>query len=106
MGAAYLRVPEIALEREEAKALAQAIAEVSKHYKIPGVSPEHASIASLVFVIFVTYGKRVPAILARRSGVAPAPAPAAPFVTPSSDGSPPVSPVPADPWFTPTAPIQ
>jgi len=65
MAAAYFRTPEIALEKEEARAIAEALAEVNRHYKIPGINPAHASIVSLLFVVTVTYGKRIPAIMSR-----------------------------------------
>jgi len=67
MLAAYTKTPALELEKGEAKAMAEAIANVSKHYKIPGMSPEHAAIAQLCFVVAVTYGKRVPLIMAGRS---------------------------------------
>lgn len=68
MGAAFFAVPELALENGEAKALAEAIAEVNRHYHIPGLRPDHAAVVSLAVVVFVTYGKRVPVILARQRG--------------------------------------
>jgi hypothetical protein len=59
MGATFFGIPELELEDKEAKALASAIGEVSKHYAIPGIRDDHAAIAGLLFVLFVTYGKRV-----------------------------------------------
>jgi hypothetical protein len=69
MGAAFFAVPELALDPAEAHAIAGAISEVNKYYKIPGIRPDHAAIASLIIVLSVTYGKRVPVILAKRKGV-------------------------------------
>jgi hypothetical protein len=63
MAASYFQQPALALEKSEAKAIAEALAEVSKHYSIPGLDPKHAAIMSLALVIAVTYGKRVPFIL-------------------------------------------
>jgi hypothetical protein len=59
MGATFFGIPELELKDKEAKALASAIGEVSKHYAIPGIRDDHAAIAGLLFVLFVTYGKRV-----------------------------------------------
>jgi hypothetical protein len=67
MGAAYFRVPELALEKEEARALAEAIANVQKHYKIPGLREDHAAIAQLCVVLAITEGKRLPYLMAAKS---------------------------------------
>jgi len=97
MGAAFFAIPDLALEKNEAKALAEAIAEVSKYYSIPGLNPAHAAIVSLLLVVVTTYGKRIPAILRGARG--------APPVSPASmngvDHEP--APVNAEPWFTPGA---
>jgi len=95
MLAAYTHVPEMALEKDEARAMAEAIANVSKHYKIPGMSPEHAALAQLGFILAVTYGKRIPNVMARRkNGARPASATVARPVS-----SPETPPTP-EPWFS------
>ena len=63
MAAAYFSIPELQLEKDEAKSIAEALAEVNRHYSIPGINPAHASIASLAFILALTYGKRVPYIM-------------------------------------------
>lgn len=65
MMAAFFQVPELALEKDEARAMAEALAEVNRHYKIPGLNPAHAAIISACFVIGGTYAKRIPAVMSR-----------------------------------------
>jgi hypothetical protein len=92
MGAAFFAIPELELQKDEARAIADALVEVNKHYPIPGIDPKHAAIATLVFVLVVTYGKRVPAIIARsKNGAKP---------TPREGNVVPMNPpVEAKPWF-------
>lgn len=59
MGAAFFSAPEWELQENEAKSLAAAIAEVEKHYKIPGMSEEHAAILGLVLVAGSIYAPRI-----------------------------------------------
>lgn len=104
MAAAYFRIPELALEKEEAKAVAEAIAEVNRHYAIPGINPAHASIASLIFIVTVTYAKRVPYVMARR-GNQDREGPAALSTEPPRTPAPPDAPTPsASDWFA--APVD
>ena len=59
MAAAFFATPELVLENNEARVIAEALGEVNKHYKIPGLRPDHASVASLIIVLLTIYGKRV-----------------------------------------------
>lgn len=81
MAASYFKQPALALEVGEAKAIAQALAEVSKYYNVPGLNPKHAAILSLALVLMVTYGKRVPYLLDGRKQ-----RPSAAPVTPPGQG--------------------
>jgi methylase of polypeptide subunit release factors len=47
MIAAVSASPEWALEEDEAKALAERIAEVNRHYPMPVINPAHASLIAL-----------------------------------------------------------
>jgi len=100
MGAAFFAIPDLALEKNEAKALAEAIAEVSKYYSIPGLNPAHAAVVSLLLVVVTTYGKRIPAIL--RGPVAARQA-EHPQAGNGVDHSPPVPEPVMEPWFAPGA---
>ncbi len=102
MGAAFFSIPDLALDKNEAKAMAEAIAEVSKYYSIPGLNPAHAAVVSLFLVVLTTYAKRIPAILRGARG-APPPTPASGN---GVDHEPPdygggESAVASEPWFAP-----
>jgi hypothetical protein len=103
MGAAFFSIPDLALDKNEAKAMAEAIAEVSKYYSIPGLNPAHAAVVSLFLVMITTYGKRIPAILRGARGAPPlTPAPGN-----GADHEPPdyvrgESAVVSEPWFAPS----
>lgn len=100
MAAVALSQPKLALDENEAKALAQAIGEVSKHYAIPGISEKHAALGVLFGVLLSIYGPRVvmlasggkgkaKPIQAQRQGDAPfnAAANGADIATPVPNGS-------------------
>jgi len=52
------KTPELALEDDESKPLAQAVAEVAKHYDIPAISDVAIAWAGLIMVCGKTYGPR------------------------------------------------
>lgn len=93
MAAAFLKSPELALEKTEADALAGAISEVEKHYSI-SLSPEARAWLGLATVGAMVYGPRAYSIIERRkrekrSGQpAKASVPAVIKSEPSSDASP------------------
>lgn len=60
---AFLTVPEIALEQDEAHELALALAEVERYYPVNPLSPKHMAVLGLVLTVSKTYGRRVPLIL-------------------------------------------
>lgn len=109
MGAAFFALPELELEKREAKALAEAIAEVSKHYNIPGIDPKMAAVVSLIIVAGQIYVPRGFAIVNRKNGktsdlakTSTAGAPGAPPVAVNTDQAA------TNDWFNPGAspPIQ
>ena len=66
--ATLARCPELALETDEAKDLAEAIRELEKHYNIPVVNPKHMAILTLLGVAGRVYVPRAMAIAARKAG--------------------------------------
>lgn len=110
MAAMYFGVAELQLMPDEAKAIAQAIAEVNRHYKVPGLNPAHAAIVSLIIVIGGTYGKRVPYIMAARKGYRSTPAPIQAPPEPAQEAAPPEPPAftPSvnDAWFPPPSTVN
>jgi hypothetical protein len=95
MAATVLKSPELVLEKGEADALANAIAEVEKHYSI-SLSPETRAWLGLATTAAMIYGPRAYLIAKRRKRDAPPksqPAkPATPLPTPepapSGEGGP------------------
>ena len=63
---AAVTVPEMALEEDEAKQLALALAEIEKHYPINPLSPKHMAVLGLSMVVFKVYGKRIPAFIGKK----------------------------------------
>lgn len=83
MAAAFLKSPELALEKSEADALAGAISEVEKFYSI-SLSPETRAWLGLATVGAMVYGPRAYTIIQRRKAERRAPAPAkAPAIIPA-----------------------
>lgn len=60
--------PEFELTKEEAHNLAAGIAEVSRHYPIPAMKPEHVALAMLGAITWKTYSPKFRAINARKRG--------------------------------------
>lgn len=109
MGAAFFALPELELEKREAKALAEAIADVSKHYNIPGIDPKMAAVVSLVIVAGQIYVPRGITIVNRKNGKTSG---LGNTVTASAPGAPPeavnTNQTATNDWFNPGAspPIQ
>lgn len=90
--AAALKTPEVALEKDEAKALAEATAEVAKHYPT-AISPVTIAWVNLATCVGLTYVPRVYMISKRNADKKPArpkpqqsPTPAA-----NTNGAPPTT---------------
>jgi hypothetical protein len=66
MGASILSVPEIELDRDEAKKLGDAIKDVGKHYAMV-FDAKYVAIANLGAVVGFTYGPRIIAYRARKN---------------------------------------
>lgn len=85
IAAAMARTPEIALEPEQANALAARLADVNKFYPMPVIKPEHVAIGALIVTAMPIYAGMYQAVAARKaSGVqrkseASATAPVAPL---------------------------
>jgi len=98
MAALVLKSPELALEKGEADALAQAISEVEKHYSV-SLSPETRAWLGLAGTAAMIYGPRAYMIQKRRraeskSGKAPSQTPAqvsAPRTEAEQPGGPPTT---------------
>jgi hypothetical protein len=104
MLAALTQTPELALEDDESKALAGALVNVTKHYKIPALSPEKMALGVLVWTAGRIYGPRAMAISARKRGDTAAPASAPPSSARASTMAPQGSQaagIPTEAWFTP-----
>lgn len=68
MLAAVTQTPELALNDDEAKRLAGALHEVTKHYSIPVMNPHHMALAMLFWCSGSIYLPRAKAIAARKAG--------------------------------------
>lgn len=68
MAAAFFSAPEWELEQSEAHAIAAAAKEVSRHYDVPGISPEHAAIGMLLIAVGSAYIPRAVITYQRRRG--------------------------------------
>ncbi len=78
MLAGFTGIAELQLADDEARAMASAIAEVNRHYRMPGLKPEHAALLGLGAVTIQVYGGKVKAVMAKAGkGKGKAPAPAA-----------------------------
>jgi hypothetical protein len=92
--ATFTHNPELALSDDEAKALAQATADVAKHYPdLPVVDPKWQAWGALAFVAFMIYRGKVTTLVARKAaekhGAKTPPAkPQEPVVTVSSGAMP------------------
>lgn len=75
MAAAFLQTPELAIDGEEAKLLADAIAEVGKHYNI-APDPVTQAWLNLSMVVGAVYGPRVLVMWHKTKMPKPAPSPA------------------------------
>lgn len=87
-----MAAPELALDESEAASLANAVAGVGKHYKLPGVSADKLALGVLVWTAGRIYLPRVAAIKARKMGgaaptVQPSVPPAPAFEMPQTDAS-------------------
>lgn len=65
MTAAFTQTPELALEADESKPLAEAVAELAKHYDIPGLDAKAMAWVGLVMVAGKIYVPRAILIKAR-----------------------------------------
>ena len=67
IGASLLKTPELAIDEGEAKMLASAVSEVSKHYEVLSkVSGEAVAWTHLISVCAIVYGPRIFAVRNRR----------------------------------------
>ena len=99
MGAALLKMPDLALTEEEAKHLATAITRVSELYELPLLDEKTRAWMNLGIVGFEVYGTRIVAHMAERKKKQPAPPPMVitPFRPPQHH--PPPTPPPIDANF-------
>lgn len=67
MMAAALKTPELALEKDEAQAMATAIAEVSRHYPMT-IDPKTMAWINLASCASMVYGPRLYMISTRKNG--------------------------------------
>lgn len=67
IAATITATPELTLEDAEAKAIAEAINNVSDHYAIPGIDEGPASIVMLVGTLLAIYGKRYMLLRAKKN---------------------------------------
>jgi hypothetical protein len=98
MLAALTQTPELALGDDDAKRLAGALANVTRHYQLPTLSPERMALAMLVWTAGSIYFPKVRAIAQRkRSGDAVAgdatPSDPRPYAQQDAEN------VRAGPWF-------
>lgn len=68
MLAALTQTPELALGTDDAKRLATALANVTRHYKLPVLSPQRMALATLLWTAGSIYLPKARAISARRAG--------------------------------------
>lgn len=100
-----------ALEREEARDLADALAAVQAEYGVP-ISDRHMVLVGLGSVAAAIYGKRVAILMGVKIAppggeASPAPAPAAPFVNGASPAQVPEDlPLNGEAWFTPSGDVS
>jgi hypothetical protein len=66
MGAGFLKIEELQIDEAEAKHLADAVAEVAKHYNV-AVDPRTQAWANLCFAMGAVYGPRIVAYRIRTS---------------------------------------
>lgn len=64
--AGITKTPEFALDQNEAKELAQAVGNVSRHYDV-SASAKTVDIANLIMVCGMVYGSRILAVRARKT---------------------------------------
>jgi hypothetical protein len=83
---ASVLIPEMELDKEEAKKLADASKEVAKHYSVY-IDPKKLAIANLAAVAGFLYGPRAIAWRARKSGEKKAAAATVPVSPPPASGS-------------------
>lgn len=67
IAATITQTPELALEDAEAVAIAEAVANVSEHYSIPGIDEGPASIVMLAGTLLAIYGKRYLILRAKKT---------------------------------------
>jgi hypothetical protein len=70
MLAAITQTPELALEPEEAERLASALANVTRHYSLPALSPQKMALGMLFWTAGRIYVPKVQAIGRRRQALA------------------------------------
>lgn len=99
-------VPEFEISQDEAHAIAEAYAEVCKHYEVFNIDPKHAAIVNFGSTVSIVYGSRFISWRARQTPrrARPTPQPeqqTAPFVPPQPVTAEQVNGIPIDPRTAP-----